>query len=64
MIRFGLAEPAMKLVIGLRQAQQRADEQLLQLFESQTAAMGRLLRSCENILVRNDGVVGVSVDLE
>jgi hypothetical protein len=63
-IRIGLSEPAVKLVQGLQQPQQRDDEGLIQLFDREIAATRRLLGSEENFFLRNDGVIGVWVNRE
>jgi hypothetical protein len=63
-IRIGLTEPAMKLVSSLQQPQQFTDERMLHRFESGNAEVRRHFASDENVFVRNDGVIGISVGRE
>jgi hypothetical protein len=60
-IRIGLTEPAMKLVSSFQQPQQFTDERMMHWFESEIAEVRRHFASDENVFVRNDGVIGISV---
>jgi hypothetical protein len=61
-IRVGLAEPAVKLLQSLQQPEPGVIERLLHSFEDQIGATAESLRSFENVIVRGDGVIGMSVN--
>lgn len=61
-IRIGLAEPALKLLQSLQQPETGGIERLLHSFENQIGVTAESLRSLENVFVRRDGVIGMSVN--